>query len=216
MPIRACCIACVVLLASNAVGPSIAHADDGEWHSLFDGKTLDGWTANEHQDACKVEDGAIRVGGTERSHLFYSGDVGNHDFKNFQLKLKVMTKPGSNSGVYFHTKYQDEGWPDQGYEAQVNNSHGDWRRTGSLYAVKDVRSSPAKDDEWFDYLITVDGKHITLEVNGETTVDYTEPENPPHLAEMPGRKLSSGTIALQAHDPNSIVYYKDIQIKMLP
>lgn len=212
------CLAVILLslLANGSVRGEETISDGSGWFSLFDGQSLDGWTANEGRGSCSVEDGTLKIGGGPRSHLFYSGPVFDHDFKNFELKLEVMTKPGANSGVYFHTEYQEEGWPDKGYEAQVNNSQEDWRRTGSLYAVEDVRDSPAKDNEWFEYDITVRGQQITLKVNGETTVDYTEPDDPPHLAEMPGRKLSSGTIALQAHDPGSTVYYRNIRVKPLP
>jgi hypothetical protein len=144
-------------VAIQAVRADASANDDG-WITLFDGKSLEGWRANEHEASCKVENGAIVVGGGERSHLFYDGPVENHDFKNFELKLEVMTEPGANSGIYFHTAYQKEGWPSKGYEAQVNNSQEDWRRTGSLYAIKDVRETPVKDHEWFDYDIIVRGK----------------------------------------------------------
>ena len=133
----------VLLLAAPVV------AADRDWVSLFDGKSLDGWTASENKASCRVEDGVIAVGG-ERSHLFYSGPVDGHNFTDFELKLEVMTTPGSNSGIFFHTEYQETGWPAKGHEAQVNNSHGDWRRTGSLYSVQDVRESPVKDNEWFE------------------------------------------------------------------
>lgn len=205
----------VGMLVSSAPAADAKAADDDGFISLFDGKTLDGWKNNEHEEAVRVEDGAMVVGGSERSHIFYDGPVENHDFKDFELKLEVMTTPGSNSGVYVHTKYEDEGWPSQGYECQVNNSQEDWRRTGSLYAIEDVRETKAKDNEWFDYDITVRGKTITIKVNGETTVEYTEPEDVQRPAEMQGRKFSSGTIALQAHDPGSIVRYRNIRIKPL-
>lgn len=213
----------IVLLALSSFGtvPNSAMAaddagsDDG-WIVLFDGHSLDGWSPSEHKDSFKVEDGAIVAGGGGRSHLFYSGPVQNHVFKNFELKLEAKTEPGANSGVYFHTEYQESGWPNKGYEAQVNNSQADWRRTGSLYAVEDIRQSPVEDGEWFEYDIIVRGKQITLKINGETTVDYTEPENPPLLEDMRERKLSSGTIALQAHDPSCTVYYRNIRIKPLP
>ncbi len=182
------------------------------WVSLFDGQSLDGWTASENKASCRVEDGAILVGG-ERSHLFYSGPVDDHDFTDFELKLEVMTTPGSNSGVFFHTEYQETDWPAKGHEAQVNNTQRDWRRTGSLYGVKDIRETPVKDNEWFEYHILVRGKRITMKVNGETVNEYTEVPDAPHLAERPGRVFSSGTIALQAHDPGSLVYYRNIRIK---
>jgi len=201
--------------ADASASPSATGDGDG-WVSLFDGKSLDGWRASEHKDSCKVEEGVIVVGGGERSHLFYDGPVENHDFKNFELKLEAMTEPHSNSGVYFHTEYQEVDWPSKGYEAQVNNSHEDWRRTGSLYAVKDLDTTPAKDSEWFEYHIIVRGKQITHKVNGETVLDYTEPENPPQPDPTRDRRLSHGTIALQAHDPGSIVRFRNIRIKPLP
>lgn len=192
-------------------------AKQGGWISLFDGKTLTGWTANENKDSFKVQDGAIVVNG-DRSHLFYTGPVNNANFTNFEWKADVMTRPNSNSGMYFHTKYQDSGWPDAGYEVQVNNSHSDWRRTGGLYAVVDVKEAPAKDNEWFTQHIIVNGKHIVVKVNGVTTVDYVEPDGVSETGypNMPGRKLSHGTFALQGHDPGSTVYFKNIQVKPLP
>jgi hypothetical protein len=192
-----------------------AAADEEGFVALFDGKTLEGWKVNEHPESVTVEDGAIKVNG-DVAHLFYAGPVEDHDFKNFELKLEVKTEPNSNSGVYFHTKFQDSGWPAAGYEAQVNNSHSDWRRTGGLYAVEDVRESKAKDGEWFEYDIKVEGKHIVLKINGETTVDYTEPEHPERPEDMKGRVLSHGTFALQAHDPGSTVRYRNIRVKPLP
>lgn len=177
------------------------------WISLFDGKSLNGWKINENPATFKVEDGAIVVNG-DRGHLFYDGTVMNHNFKNFEYKAKVMTTPGSNSGMYIHTEFQAEGWPAKGYEIQVNNSHTDWRRTGSVYAIQDVKEAPAKDNEWFTQSITVQGKKITVKVNDKIINEYTEPAE--------GGKLSSGTFALQGHDPKSKVYYKDIMVKPLP
>jgi predicted SPOUT superfamily RNA methylase MTH1 len=180
------------------------------WHSLFDGETLNGWKASENKETFSVRDGMIVAHGP-RSHLFYVGPVQNADFKNFEFKADVMTEPGSNSGIYFHTEYQETGWPGKGYEVQVNNSHSDWRKTGSLYGIKDVRESAAKDNEWFTEHIIVKDKKITIKVNGKTVVTYTEPED----VDREGRWLSSGTFALQGHDPDSIVYYKNIRVKSL-
>lgn len=185
-----------------------------KWVSLFDGKSLNGWKVGANPETFKVEDGAIVVNG-KVAHLFYDGKVGNHDFKNFELKLDIMTMPGSNSGVYIHTQYQESSWPKKGYEVQVNNSQGDWRRTGGLYAVQDIKEPPAKDNEWFTMHIVVKNKNIRVSVNNKQLVDYTEPENAVREKGMEGRLLSSGTIALQGHDPNSKVLYKNIQLKVL-
>ena len=126
-----------------------------------------------------------------------------------------MTKPNANSGIYFHTKYQAEGWPSAGYECQVNNTHKDEKKTGGLYGVKDYFEVPAKDDVWFDYEIMVEGKHVVIKVDGKVITDYTEPENPERPEGMKDRLISSGTIALQAHDPGSKVMYKDLMLKVL-
>jgi type 1 glutamine amidotransferase len=185
------------------------------WQSLFDGETLNGWKASENKDTFSARDGTIVAHGP-RSHLFYVGPVNNANFKDFEFKADVMTKPGSNSGIYFHTEYQQTGWPRKGYEVQVNNSYkGDWKRTASLYDVVNVKEAPAKDNEWFTEHIIVRGKHIIIKVDGKTIVDYTEPENVRHEG-WPGRKLSSGTFALQGHDPNSVVYFRNIMVKPLP
>jgi hypothetical protein len=181
--------------------------------SLFDGKTFAGWKVNEeHPSTFSIEDGTIKVAG-DRTHLFYEGTVANHDFKNFELKLKAKTMPGSNSGIFIHTIYQKEGWPNKGYEVQVNQTHDDWRKTGSLYSFSDVKENLVKDNEWYNYAITVEGKHIVVKVNDKIAVDYTEPDT---LPEGRGeRHFSSGTFALQGHDPKSVVYFKDIEVKIL-
>ena len=186
---------------------------ESEWIPLFDGKSLDGWKASEHPETFSVEDGKIVVHGP-RAHLFYEGPVENHDFDNFEFKAQVMTTPGSNSGMFIRTQYQEEGWPSQGYEVQVNNSHTDWRRTGSLYGIDDVKEKIVPDNEWYTEHIIVDGKHITIKINDQTVVDYTQPDE----AENPDQErflVPSGTVALQGHDPDSKVYYKDVMIKPL-
>ena len=177
------------------------------WITLFDGQTLAGWKASEHPGTFTVLDGMIVAYG-DRAHLFYTGPIMDHTFKNFEFKAQVMTTPGSNSGIFIHSVYQEEGWPSKGYEIQVNNTHTDWRKTGSIYAIQDVKEAPAKDDEWFTEHIIVQGKKITVKINNKIINEYTEPAE--------GGKLSSGTFALQGHDPKSKVFYKDVMVKPLP
>jgi hypothetical protein len=121
-----------------------------------------------------------------------------------------MTKPGSNSGIYFHSQPEDS-WPSMGHEAQVNNTQTDPVKTGSLYAVVKVYEAPAKDNEWFTEEVIVKGKNIVIKVNGKLIVDYTEPEGVTAT-----RRLSKGKFALQAHDPDSVVSYRNIRVKPLP
>ncbi|HEX6927344.1 MAG TPA: DUF1080 domain-containing protein [Longimicrobiaceae bacterium] len=207
--------AAVLLALGCASVQAQAQEEDEGWISIFDGKTLDGWRASENPSSFRVEDGVLVVQGP-RAHLFYVGPVENHNFRNFEWKADILTYPQANSGMYFHTEFQESGWPSKGYEVQVNNSHSDPRRTGSLYAVEDVMNvSPARDGEWFTQHVIVQGKRVRVLVNGEEVVDYTEPENV-ERDDMSGRVLSSGTVAIQAHDPNSRVHYRNIMIRPLP
>ena len=206
----------------TAVALSGARAADDKaadgWISLFDGKTLNGWKSNDEQpNVFTVENGELKVKGG-RSHLFYAGDVKGAKFKNFEFKAKVLTKKNANSGIYFHTEFQKDGWPAKGYECQVNNSFDkDPRRTGSLYAVQDFKETPFKDDTWMDYNIKVEGKHIVITVNGKVTADYTEKADDARGDDnqKKGRWVSEGTFAFQAHDPGCEVHYKDIMVKPL-
>jgi hypothetical protein len=190
-------------------------ADEGQWQSLFNGMSLDGWDAADLSECFTVRDGVIVAGGGPLARLSYVGPVNNHDFKNFELKIEVMTRPGSNGGVFFHTGPQKE-FLKKGYEAQVCNSCSDNRKTGSLLVVEDHAASPVKDNEWFEYHVLVTGKRIVLKVNGQTTVDYTEPPNPQRPETWEQRVLSHGLIALQAHDADSTVFYRNIRVKVLP
>lgn len=202
----------VLLLVISAALKPVQLADD--WVRIFDGKTLNGWKATaENPGTFSVQDGAIVAFGP-RAHLFYDGPVNGHTFKNFEWKAQVKTTPGSNSGMFIHTAYQDKGWPAQGYEIQVNQTHTDWRKTGSVYAKQDVRTVSVKDDEWYTEHIIVQGRRVTVKLNDKVINDYTEPDS---VSRAPGTgKLSSGTIALQGHDPKSKVYYKDLMIRVLP
>ena len=208
----------ITLAALAFFGARAAEKSADGWQSLFDGKTLTGWKSNDEKpNVFSVENGALKVKGG-RAHIFYAGDVKGAKFKNFEFKAKVMTKKNANSGIYFHTEFQKEGWPAKGYECQVNNSYNsDPRRTGSLYAVQDFKEVFVKDDEWFDYHIKVDGKHVVITVNGKVTADYTEKADDPRGEgdQKKGRWLSEGTFAFQAHDPGCEVYYKDIMVKPL-
>ncbi len=182
-------------------------ADEARFAPLFDGKSLDGWKVNENQESFFVKDGAIVAKG-ERAHAFYTGKVNDAKFDNFELRMEVMTEPNSNGGIFIHSEWQDTGWPGKGYEVQVNNTQGDWRKSGGLYAVVDNRE-PFEDNEWMQYVIRVEKGRITISVNGKELVDHT-PE-----ADKSKLQKGGGAIALQAHDPGSTIHYKNIRIKVL-
>jgi hypothetical protein len=210
------CSALVVLLSAGAL-PAVQE----DRQPLFDGSSLAGWRANENAGSWRVENGAIVASGP-RSHLFYIGNSQQVPFKNFELEVEVMARPGANSGIYFHTAYQESGWPSKGFEVQINNTHlgeGDYRerkKTGSLYAIRNVYGQVVPDNEWFRMNITVRGKQVTVAVNDQLTVDYVEPTPPAVEGEYKDRVLSSGTFALQAHDPHSTVLFRNLRARRLP
>ncbi|MGE0101783.1 MAG: DUF1080 domain-containing protein [Blastocatellales bacterium] len=201
-----------ILIAVFALTVSAYGQSEKGFKKIFDGKSFNGWKmADENQDAWSIQDGAITAHGS-RSHLYYVGD--EKPFVNFELKIEARTTPGSNGGIYIHTQYQPIGWPKYGYEVQVNQTHTDWRRTGGLYGVQDVKEQLANDNEWYTYHIIVKGKHIKIMVNDKVAVDWEEPADRKPGADFT-RILDKGTFALQAHDPKSTIQYRNIRVKRL-
>lgn len=189
------------------------HAQDG-WIPLFNGKNLDGWKISENPSSFSVEDGIIKIDGP-RAHAFYMGEVNGGIFKDFELMVELKTMPKANSGIFFHTAYQEKGWPDKGYEVQVNQSHGDWRKSGSLYSFNDVRETYVQDGEWYTTHIIVKGDHVTVNLNGKTVMEYVESKDENRPANVGEKRIDKGTFAIQAHDPESVIYYRSIKVKVL-
>ena len=172
--------------------------DGGGWISMFDGKTLDGWKAGDHAASWSAKDGEI-VGDGERSHLFYM----LHECGNCEFKAEVKINHGGNSGMYFRAKFGPE-WPD-GYEAQVNNTHSDWRRTGSLYGISDIKEQLIPDDTWWTQDVIARGNHIIIKVNDKVVVDYVDKEN----------RHTKGLLALQQHNKGSVVEFRNLMMRPL-
>lgn len=208
-------LCCVLTVACSFLSPAFAAepATEEGFVSLFDGKSMNEWRpSTENPKSWKVKDGTLMCDGP-RCHLFYTGDLA--PFKNFHFKAEVMTTPGSNAGIYFHTRYQESGWPKYGFECQVNVSHRDVKKTSSLYGVDNVADPGVKDNEWYTQEIIVQDKVVTLKVNGKTLVEYTEPADQPAFSKDFERRLGEGTFALQAHDPKSVVYFRNLRVKKL-
>lgn len=191
-----------------------AFGQSGEWIELFNGKNLDGWKISENTSSFSVVDNAIKIDGP-RAHAFYDGPVGNHNFKNFELMVEVKTMPKANSGIFIHSTFQETGWPNKGYEIQVNQSHGDWRKSGSLYSFNDVKEVYVQDGEWYTYHIIVKGDQATVKINDKVVMEYDESEDKNRPANAGEKKFDRGTIALQAHDPESVIHYRSVKIKLL-
>jgi Domain of Unknown Function (DUF1080) len=196
----------LISLISAIAMPFLTAEAEADFIAMFDGKSLDGWKSNEDQQSFSIEDGAIKANG-KRCHLFYEGPVNGAKFKDFELRLDVMTRPNSNGGLFFHTVFQQAGWP-SGYEVQVNNTQKDPLKSGSLYRVVD-NLVPFADDQWMKYVIIVKDGKVTVVINDKELVNYqTETATTKLLPE-------GGAIAIQSHDPGSTTLYRNIRIKVL-
>ena len=188
-----------------------ASAED--WQTLFKtGDKLTHWKAAENPESVKLnEEGNIVLNG-ERAHLFYMGEDGEASWKNFEAEIQFKTAENANAGLFFHTKWQDKGWPVHGYEAQINCSHKDPRKTGSIYAFKDCAEPGHKDGEWVTMTVKVVDNTATVTVTGEVTNEYTQPED----HKLAKKRFGEGTFALQAHDPGSVVEVRSFKVRRLP
>jgi hypothetical protein len=202
-----------------------ASGDADGWLQLFNGKDLTGWRANNDPESFTVQDGLLRVqaSGRTSAHLFYVGDRthGFETFKNFELEVTARAEPNSNGGIFVHTDMSTRNAQKhlaKGYEIQLNSSTRETRKTGSLYAVIDLDSSPVDETEWFTIRVVVQDKRITVAVNGRELLEYTEPADVVRPKERAGRRFDTagGGIALQAHDVGSAWYFKNVRLKQLP
>lgn len=187
----------ITLLA--AAGATLAADSSTGWKTIFDGKTLTGWKANDNAGSWTARDGEI-VGDGERSHLFYMSE----QCENCEFKAEVRLNHGGNSGMYFRAEFVP-GWP-KGYEAQVANTHSDPKKTGSLYNFQDVLEQLVPDDTWWTQHIIANGNHIIIKVNDKTVVDFTDTKN----------TYTKGYLALQQHNKGSVVEYRKIMMRHLP
>ena len=185
-------------LALSALVLSARHKAD-EWKPMFDGSTLEGWKANERPESWTVKNGAI-TGDGPASHLFWMKEK----CVNCEFKAEVKINHGGNSGMYFRTAF-GPGFP-KGYESQVDNTHSDPVRTGSLYNFVKVFEQLIPDDTWWTQRIIVEGNHIQIFVNDKKTVDFTDEKN----------TFTDGYLALQQHNAGSVVEFKNLMMRHLP
>ena len=184
----------------------------GGYVPLFDGKGVAGWGAWGKQGSLSlaemraiwsVRDGDL-IGSKAQSHLFSP----RGDYKNFRVRARVKVSEGGNSGLYFRAA-KGAGFP-EGYEAQINSTHRDLNRTGSLYksgegAVRAVTATPVPSNTWFTLEVEAVGNHIRVWVEGRLTADWTDPR----------RSYSVGHFAIQVHDPQTVVQVRELEVMEL-
>jgi len=175
-------------------------ADEKGWVQLFNGKDLTGWKTHPDDKAkWEVKDG-ILIGSGPVGHLFSE----RGDYENFHYRIEAQINEGGNSGQYFRTEF-GKSFP-KGYEAQINSTHRDPQRTGSLYGIVKIMDQLHKPNEWFTQEVIAMGNHIIIKVNDKTVVDFKDPQN----------RYTKGHFALQQHDPGTVVKFRKIEVKELP
>jgi len=191
---------------------STASSDSAGWEVLFEkGDDLSKWRIAENPDSIRIEDGYIVCNG-ERAHAFYIGEAGESPvWKNFEAEIEFMTAEKTNGGLFFHSAWQEKGWPRPGLECQINVSHQDPRKTGSVYAFGDIETPGHEDGEWVTLRLRVVDKTVTVWVDGKQTNQWTQPED----HKFKKKRLGSGTFALQAHDPVSVFTVRSLKVRRL-
>ena len=200
------------LLAGSglATSPATATAAEPEWTSLFDGKTLSGWEMvplGKQESKWDVVDGVLQGSGSQS--MLYSP---KGDYKNFKFRAELKINDGGNSGMYVRSKNTPSFL--DGHEIQVNATHTDYIKTGSLYTLVHLLKSPVPPDTWFTQEVEVmdmnyRGKVVTrfrISVNGETLFEFLDYE----------RKFKTGHLGFQQHDPGSQVSIRKIEVMELP
>jgi len=210
--------AAVVMVLCAAAAP--AQAQNG-WVTILDAKSFKDWKVAPESPKSRVEESATEkkvIAGDslhdgrwtfENGVLHGEGGVSHifsprGDYENFVERAEIKIKDKGNSGQYFRTAFGN-GFPN-GYEAQVNSTHTDPVRTGSLYGFVKVLDQLVPPDTWFTQEVTAVGNHIVIKVNGKTTVDYVDTKN----------THTKGHFAFQQHNLGSEVWIRNVQVKELP
>ncbi len=200
------------LLTAAALGAFAlpACAQEGTWVSLFDGKTLSGWEMlplkEGNTSKWEVKDGLLV--GTGEASMLYSPKA----YKNFRYRAELKINDKGNSGMYIRAP--KEASFSGGYEIQVNATHSDPIKTGSLYTLVHLFKSPAKADTFFTQEIEAVDKdyrgkvvtQITVKVDGEVLYQFLDHAN----------LWKEGHFAFQQHDPGSVVTVRKVEVMELP
>lgn len=188
-----------------------------DWRTLFDGKTLAGWSGK--AGAWKVEDGCIaRAAGGD---FLWSDE----QFGDFELQLQFKISEKGNSGVFIRTGDKVE-WLHTGMEVQVLDSFGkaEWGKhdCGALYDCAAPRVNAVRaPGEWNDLAVRCVGSRVQVTMNGQEIVDVNlddwttpgrNPDGTPNkfrtaYKDMPRR----GFIGLQDH--GNPVWYREIRVR---
>lgn len=181
------------------------------FHPLFNGKNLDQFIVDT-PGVWRVENGVI-VGESPAGLKWNDFLRTRKSYSDFELKLSFRLKDGiGNSGIQFWSKPVPDSHEVSGYQADIGQQYwgclyDESRRKRVLVQAPQEKLTGLRKDAWNEYVITAQGNHITLDLNGVRTVDYRESE---------AGIDTSGFLALQVHSgPPTKVEFKDLLIREL-
>lgn len=199
----------LVIFACGLTAPLRLAAEEPGFVPLFNGKDLTGWEGD--AKLWKVQEGAVVGDSPGISHNQFLAT--RETYGNFELRLQFRLRDGhGNTGVQFRSRRVPESTEVSGYQADVGEKYwgclyDESRRNKILVQAPESLAAKLRKDDWNDYSIRAVGDHITLTLNGVTTVDYREPD-----ADI----ARSGIIALQVHSgPPLKVEFRNIRIRKL-
>jgi hypothetical protein len=226
---------CILAVAASVLAAIPAAASEPGFVSLFDGKTLSGWSCPAMK-YWSVDDGAITARNTEPiKECYYLVWQGGRP-ADFELKAKfrIQGPKEANSGIQFRSKVRPDGFV-EGYQADITREpkfcgalydevpkrglvaekgqrvtiDEQGRRTVEQFADADELWKKIDVDGWNEYDITATGQRVVTKLNGHLMWEVTDREQGRH-AEAPG------VIALQLHvGPPMKVQFKDVRLKVL-
>ena len=192
------------------LGASLCYpASAGDWITLFDGETLNGWSQRNGYATYRVEDGTIlgrTSPGSPNSFLCTTTNFGD-----FELEFEVKVDDGLNSGVMIRSSQKPEttgsGRNDRagrvyGPQVEIESSGPDGAESGYVYGEatgrgwltpedKLIPHKAMRDGEWNSYRIVAQGVRIQTWINGKAIEDISDEEI---FKTHPG-----GFIGLQVH-----------------
>jgi hypothetical protein len=184
--------------AATFIAPKAVSQESG-WITLFDGKSMDGWSpvgeSNWH-----IEDGVLiadKLGSKELAYL-----VNSNSYKNFIVRVEFWSSDDANSGIYFRCLDPKKPTDRTCYEANIFDQRPDPSYgTGAITRYVEVNPMPKAGGKWNTIEITAKGRDITVVLNGQTT------------ATLRNGMFDEGPIALQ-HGAGAIKFRK-VEVKPL-
>jgi hypothetical protein len=225
MSIRRQTYVVLILIASSICAPSKSGwthqpGSSSEWRSLYNGRSLEGW---DHVGPGKfvVENGLLRTEGGMGLLWFPAEKFGN-------CVIRVVYKTATeraNSGLYVRVADKpDDPWfaVHHGFEVQIADFGSEGRSTGSIYSFSKATAKPSKSGEWNTLEVTLNGNRIVTSINGTKVSEFDSSELSPDSPKKSGEgdpargpRPALGYIGLQNHDPDSVVFFKEVSVKPL-